>query len=72
MVAIAVIACVYSGGLLIYFRNARMRRYDDWSKLYWRSDINDAGMVSRAEDAEGDFGECSDGGLISGVSPTGN
>jgi hypothetical protein len=57
--AIVVVVIVYCVGLLLYIRSARLRRYDDWSKRYWRNDINPADTVTTDVDVDGDKGECS-------------
>lgn len=69
MVLMGLILVVYLAGVLIHYRNSRLRRYDDWNKLYWRSDINAASMVTPADDADPDAGECNAGGLLSDVAP---
>ena len=46
--------------LLLYFRSVKLRRYDDWSKRYWRNDINPADSVTTDVDVDGEKGDCVD------------
>lgn len=56
--AIVVAVIVYCACLLLYFRSVKLRRYDDWSKRYWRSDINPADSVTTSVDVDGEKGDC--------------
>ncbi len=66
IVALAVVTIVYMFGVLLYLRNARLRRYDDWNKLYWRSDIDASSLAVHAEDDDA-TGCAADGGLFDNV-----
>ncbi len=65
--AIVVIVIVYCVSLLLYFRSVKLRRYDDWSKRYWRNDINPADSVTLAVDVDGDQGACPAGSELGPV-----
>jgi len=69
VIALTLLGIVYLWGIMTYFRNARLRRYDDWSKIYWNSDIDAASMATPADDADAEAGECSQGGLLDDVVP---
>lgn len=56
--AIVIVVVVYCVCLLLYFRSVKLRRYDDWSKRYWRNDINPAESITTAVEVDGDIGEC--------------
>jgi len=56
--AIVLVVVVYCVCLLLYFRSVKLRRFDDWSKRYWRNDINPADTVTSAVDVDGEQGEC--------------
>jgi hypothetical protein len=57
---IVLIVVVYCVSLLLYFRSVKLRRYDDWSKRYWRNDINPADSVTTDVDVDGEKGDCVD------------
>lgn len=67
MTLLIVIGLVYVIGILVYIRASGVRRYDDWNKIYWNTDVDPADAAESAvvkdEDAP-DVGECTGTDLV--------
>jgi hypothetical protein len=69
MTLMIVIGLSYLIGILIYIRGSGVRRYDDWNKIYWNTDVDPAAAAESAiveDEDDADAGECTGTNLVLG------